>query len=539
MERYHKILLAVAALLLFIVGGIQIYLSFFLDDQLEETAVTRFHEATDDEYELNIGDLDLWTFGRKLSVSDIEISPKGKSTGTDIRAIIDDINISGIGVLNYLISQNLNLNQIEFINPRIYVTSPKKSQDRGDSDPVAMSHKLSEAVLQELNSLSISDFSVRGISLVYNRADLPMDSLLSLKNSDIRITNIIVDSTSLKEDKILPAENLSMTFHDINHQTTNGLYELTANQLTFSSSDGQLKMDSLRLNPKYDKVEFTNQLKYEIDRIALQLGSINWEGIDSEQLNSAEGVFSEHIALRDADLEIYHDKRPPPPPDNRPPLPHEMLNNVPFPFSVDSLTITKSNIRYSERLAEAEKAGYIDFNDLSATFKSISNDEERWKKGDNPTLHAETNVMGKARLNTEFSFAVHDSSYQQQIKGNLEELDMKHLNDALIPLAFVQVDDGKILGLDFDMTLGQKQAQGQVRLRYEDLKISLLNKNTNTETIDKKIISFLANKFKLESDNNEEELRVGEVDFERDEEKSTFNYWWKSLLSGLKSSIGF
>jgi len=33
------------------------------------------------------------------------------------------------------------------------------------------------------------------------------------------------------------------------------------------------------------------------------------------------------------------------------------------------------------------------------------------------------------------------------------------------------------------------------------------------------------------------EVRVGIIDFERDPEKFIFNYWVKSLLSGIKSSF--
>ena len=51
--------------------------------------------------------------------------------------------------------------------------------------------------------------------------------------------------------------------------------------------------------------------------------------------------------------------------------------------------------------------------------------------------------------------------------------------------------------------------------------------------------SFLANTFVINNKNpNGKNLRVGEIYFERDKQKSIFNFLWKSLLSGIKPSLG-
>lgn len=540
MKRYQKVLLSITLALIILLGGAQIFVSFYLDKQLKETAMNRFHKATGGAYNLEIDNIDLWILGRELNISDLKITKNEKGAGTDIRATLEHLNISSVGVINYLINKNLKINDIEFINPEIYITVPGKKESKDqETDLNSMSQKLSEAVLQELNSLSISDFRISGFSSVYNRADLPFDTLASISDSDIHLYNIKIDSTFLEDERILPADNIAMTFRDIRHHTTNGLYRLSADQLEFSSANGQFNMDSLQLDPKYPKVEFAEQVGHEIDRITLKLDHINWEGIDAEQLNRGSGISSKYIALETVDLDVYRDKRPPAPPENYPPLPHEMLRSIPIPFSVDSLSLMNSNIRYTERAPETEEAGYIEFADLSATFRNLSNNEKRWAQGENPTLHAETKVMGKALLTADFTFAANDSSNQQHIKGNLEAMDMEPLNETLEPLAFVRIDDGKILRLNFEMTLGEKHAGGQVTMLYEDFKISLLNKDLSEDRIDKKVLSALANSLKIESENKNEDPRIGKVDFERDKEKSTFNYWWKSLLSGLKTSIGF
>lgn len=98
--------------------------------------------------------------------------------------------------------------------------------------------------------------------------------------------------------------------------------------------------------------------------------------------------------------------------------------------------------------------------------------------------------------------------------------------------------EGRILGLEFDMNLSEDRSTGELILQYENLKTSLLDEESSGESFGNKAKSLLANTFKIKSENKGEDLRVSKIDFEQVRDKSVFNYWWKSLLSGLKESIG-
>ncbi len=55
------------------------------------------------------------------------------------------------------------------------------------------------------------------------------------------------------------------------------------------------------------------------------------------------------------------------------------------------------------------------------------------------------------------------------------------------------------------------------------------------------LISFMINDLVVKSNNPKfaRKPRVGQVYFERDTQKSVVNYVWKSVLSGLMSTMGF
>ena len=536
MKRYQKILLAVLAFTVLIVGSIQIYFTFFLDDQLESILTNRFQAATDEQYELRIGDLDLEILGRELNISDISIHRKDESQSLDLSADVKRLGISGISFIRLVIARELRLNKIELINPAITLTTKQDQESAASSSPSLqqLSRKFSAVVLQVLDNVTIPDLQIRGFSARYNRSDLPVNPYLAFDNSDIHLSNIVIDSALVADKRILPAEDISASFNNIRHHTANELYQLSVQEATLTSRDQDVSIQTLQLTPRFSKEKFAFHLGHEIDRMQIYVPNIHWQGIDVKKLNLGEKLAARRIHIQQPDIDIHRDKRPPFPPNNAPPLPQQMIRNIPFPLAVDTLAISNGHIRYSERVPEGNQSGHITFTDLSASLHPLNNTNA--DSAFATTMTASTKIMDQARLQAQFTFPM--NSNKHHVSGRLDSMAMKHLNPALEPLGFVRIDDGQILGLDFDMSLDADSANGETTFRYRNLKVSLLDKESKRENFGKKVVSLLANTFKVKGKNTKPDPRTASVAFKRDPQKSVFNYWWKSLLSGLKASIG-
>jgi hypothetical protein len=94
-------------------------------------------------------------------------------------------------------------------------------------------------------------------------------------------------------------------------------------------------------------------------------------------------------------------------------------------------------------------------------------------------------------------------------------------------------------GLNFQFTANNTKATGNMTLLYHDLKIAVKNKQTNdTTALKERIVSILANNMILNSNPlPRKEVRIGTIDFERDPERFVFGYVFRSILSGMKSSL--
>ncbi|MDZ7774970.1 MAG: hypothetical protein U5L09_04815 [Bacteroidales bacterium] len=114
---------------------------------------------------------------------------------------------------------------------------------------------------------------------------------------------------------------------------------------------------------------------------------------------------------------------------------------------------------------------------------------------------------------------------------------MVALNPMVTPAASVQIKSGKTKTLAFSFSYDDDIASGEVTFEYENLKVILLNKKSNPQAVK----SFLANTFIIKKNNLQQDKswKKGTISFERDKKKSVFNYWWKSVLSGLKDAVNF
>jgi hypothetical protein len=113
------------------------------------------------------------------------------------------------------------------------------------------------------------------------------------------------------------------------------------------------------------------------------------------------------------------------------------------------------------------------------------------------------------------------------------------LNPLLENNAFIYSTSGKIDAMNFDFMANNAKATGKMTMLYHGLNIAVKNKRTDDTTAFKeRLISFIANKQVLDSNPIPgNEVREGIIDYERDPERSFFNYCYKSILSGIKSSL--
>ena len=93
--------------------------------------------------------------------------------------------------------------------------------------------------------------------------------------------------------------------------------------------------------------------------------------------------------------------------------------------------------------------------------------------------------------------------------------------------------------MNFEFTHNDFESNGKVSLAYENLKILTL-KNKNEEQVVSHLKTLLINTIFIKKDvfnNITSDERTGTIQYTRDHQRSVFNFWWKSIFSGVKSAF--
>jgi hypothetical protein len=148
--------------------------------------------------------------------------------------------------------------------------------------------------------------------------------------------------------------------------------------------------------------------------------------------------------------------------------------------------------------------------------------------------------MGEGLLKAAIRYDLEDEQGKFTMKGTLGKMDLGKLNTMIEPEAKASIKSGTLNRLDFNILGNDYSGEGELIIRYDDLKLELLNKNyEHDNNLLRKIGAFMANTIVIRSSNPKKNgnLNKGSIYFIRETHKSMFAYWWKLIFSGLKSTL--
>jgi hypothetical protein len=440
----------------------------------------------------------------------------------------DEVRLEGFSLLTFLLKRKAAFETITFTEPHIVV----RQQSKLLPDSVQQRENEFTVAVEKLNLISAHiEYTGRtacqvitDIKSTVTVTDITLD-FYAHKPLGLTIRKILCDSSSIN----LPRE----------------LYLLRFARLEVDLQRSSLQLDTLTIHPHLHKIAFAKKKEYESDRIegaipSLRLSDLKFQYRDTFFLN-AEAL---HLQMF---LKVFRDKRLPDKPKFTL-LPIQQLRKLSFGLSIDSLKIHKSYVEYEEFPEGLDREIKVYFDNLEATILDINNDPEM---GTGETmLAAQANFMGKGILEMTTVFPW-QTNKKCQLKGTLRNFPLALINPVLEPIANMEIESGIMDQLVFHYNYDMHHSAGEVQLNYHDLKLisykddekieeqQKRKKNKDYEDLRKdNLKSFLIN-FVIRKNMNEkvpEDKRTGQIDFERNTSRSIFNYWWKSLYSGIKSA---
>lgn len=443
------------------------------------------------------------------------------------------LTVSGLGLLSLIFQNELSIDEVIFTKPR------------------AVIHQKSRLLRLDSTSRKETEFEVyiKNIQLDSMRFEF-MDSIRCGLITGIRTSGMIKDlNLSFHADRPADYSFSELITRESRLDLPGDFYTLTILESRLNLQAHSFEFDTLRFIPSFNKLQFGRKAGNDIDRIEgvvpfFKLSKMNLQYLDTIILDAGEADVQFF-------LKVFHDKR----------LPHKkkivglpiaQLQKLPFGLALARLKVTKSYVEYEEVPANADKSGKVFFDNIEGIISGLTNDKNR--DNDEATLKAHADFMGQGKLSIETTLPL-NTKRKSKMRGSLTGLSFAKLNSMVEPAANMEFESGTINRIDFSFYYNDDVSTGEVALNYQDLKIVTYRTEEQIEKVGKKkrnrnkseedlkkdnLKTFIVNAFVVRKNLDEnvpEEKRTGTISFERDKSRSVFNYWWKSLFTGIKSAF--
>ncbi|WP_425390645.1 hypothetical protein [Ekhidna sp.] len=467
--------------------------------------------------------------GDSVSVGDVQYSSTNKNLELDsvyflsafknIAIKAPSIQFKSFDVQSLYEPGNIHMDSLIIRNPTgySYPTEPK-----GEGNPIVTPISIGHVSLDGIDWHFIDSIKHQDYHL--QNGSISMDKFLSNDTLDVADLADKVDRLTIE------AGPLELPLPDD--------YTFSLDHYQFDYPENTLALEGLSLQSAYTYEEYSNMISEQSDWFDVAIESVYVYKVDLDALISGTRYATEKVAINGLDALIYRDKGVPFPEDQVKPLPQQSIREMVQLFQVDTINL-KGTIRYQEKPENYFTHGEISFDELNAQLVNVGNAEIN--SNEMMLLSANGKLMGAGRFEVDGAFNMKAPDETFSLNGRVTDFPLDSMNRMLGPVANVNIKSGFAKDLYFNFNANDELARGEMRFRYDDLKVQILNVKTHdTKGFGQGIKTFFANTFVVKSKNPSYLLflRKGTIFHERDTSRAIFNYWGKALLSGAVSSIG-
>ncbi|MEX0812987.1 MAG: DUF748 domain-containing protein [Chitinophagales bacterium] len=492
----------------------------FLEPWVGNKMEAMVNEGNED-FTIEIDKVHISMIRREIQFSGIHIESKGiHQANTGFSGSIASIKCTGIKLLKAIFNNDIDIREITITNANIKGTMPFSG---GAKKPMLSPANIRLGKLQfvQLNLAINNTASAQAYAV--KKGDVTFHDL-QIEKKDA-ISTSIIQEFDFEADEIL-------------FVSADSMYTYKSSGLKYSHTSGTMSADSFFIQPNYENYDFTSRYKYETDRIEASFSSISVHDFSAMHYLKSKSLMSSFIEIGQMEINVFRDKQKPFKHVNKTAF-QDLIYNYPGDLHIDSIELINGNLIYTEHAEKANKPGSISFNNIQAKILKVTNDKIYKTKKDFLVISGQALLMGKGKMTILLKGEIYDPENTFLLSGTLSDMQVKALNPMLEKNAFVYVNSGKVDAMNFSLIANNTQARGKMTMLYHALDLTVKNKQTDdTTALKEQIISFLANKKVIDANPvSGKEARAGTIVYIRDPEKSLFNYCFKAIWSGMKSSL--
>ncbi|MGZ3999886.1 MAG: hypothetical protein ACXVIY_04630, partial [Mucilaginibacter sp.] len=352
---------------------------------------------------------------------------------------------------------------------------------------------------------------------------------------------LLIDSTTQTDrSRLLYCRDIVTELNNYSGKTSNGLYTYKIKSMRLSTKTSKLNIEGLYLQPVKPNVFFNKSLH---DRFNIRLDTLQLNNFDFLSYHKYRILHASNLSLTNGNLSITTNPNGKQIETDRiKTFPNFVLKQLSADLNIDTIKAARINISYTEFNEKSQKTGTVTFNNSGGQILNVTTNKLALQKNNLCTAQLSSYFMNTGKLNVTFTFNLTDENASYSYKGGVGPMSLQAINPAVMPLALVKINSGKLTHMDFDINADSKSSRGKVALLYNDLKVTVLQADTNTNLLKHlTIASLYANIMVIKHDNPDNDggrPRSFFVTYDRPKDSPFFKTIWHTLLSGIKPSVG-
>lgn len=539
------IFLVLVGLILLLSLVINLYWSPILASKVKSTVL----KSSDSLYTVEFSDAKLHIIKGEIDIYNITLKPDTAvynrrkenhlAPNNLVELHVKRIILSHIHPFTLYFGHKLDIGQVILKQPELNVSYQlNHTKDTVTHDRRTTWQKISKS----LKSIHIGEILLKDVKFKYQDYSGNKVATSELKEMNLSATDLLIDSaTQTDRSRLLYCKDILAELNNYSGQTPDGLYAYKMKSLRLSTLSSKLTIEGLDLQPVKADVFFNKSMH---DRFKVHIDSLQLNKFDFLSYHKYRIINAASMILSHGSFNVFnHPNKKKSDIDKIKSFPNFGLEKINADLNIDTLKIRHFDVSYTEIGKKSNKSGTISFNNTSGVFRNITTNKAALQKNNICTVNLHSYFMNAGKFDVALTFNLTDKNFPYSYKGTLGPMNLQAVNPAIMPLALVKLNQGKLNRFDFDISADSKFAKGRVTLLYTDLKVTVLKADTDNDRLKHlTVASFFANLMVLKHNNPDapgETPRSFYVNYERPKDYPFFKTIWNTLLTGIKPCAGY
>lgn len=507
-----------------------------LEDRIKDLVI----EASDSLYSVNYTKFKINLDSGYAKIEGLKLIPnqrvlkrliaQKKAPNNILRIHVPEIFLKGMGFKKTADGRRFAISSLYLQSPSVVITNRIRSYNNQGSDP----SNLYKAFRLLFNRMAVHRTTINNLNFKYINRNRGVSD--HLKNLNVVMKGFRSSPAASVNGK--GRTNLKLDYFRLT--SSDRFYHIVSTDIMLLPANKSLIIGHSSVLPLYSKDRFYKLAGFAKDRFHWEFDRIVWTGIDIDRFIKTQQLFVDKQTIQRSWMEIYTNYNYPLKEKmRRNSYPQEKFQTIAFDLTFKKTNILSGTILYRILAKETDSVSTLSLSNITTQISNLTNHTLTKRKKAATTVHSKMKLMNEGLMESWYTFNLKDNAAGFTSYSVLGPMNANAFNSLSRPLAKIEVRKGRINKLETYLKMNEYTGKGYVNFYYSDMKIAFLEKDKNSDTLDRKsFLSFVSNMV-LPNDNPRKngEFKTGIVNVKREPWQSFFKIQFDATVDGMSSAM--